>query len=228
MSGGLLATNAMAVFARFQDRYLLRMVRHGLRGVSIRGAMPAGPFVWAANHHSWWDPFVAAATMALYRRRACLLMEQGNLQRMRFVRGLGVFGDAEPRTGLRYLAAGRPLVIFPEGELRQAGHISGLAPGAAWFARQARVPLLAVAVRVVLRGHQLPEAFVDFSPIEDVGSVPATTAALAEALSRRLADIDRLVATLPPRQPLPGFALLLRGRLSFEERIGRVRPGDPR
>jgi len=63
MSGGLLATNAMAVFARFQDRYLLRMVRHGLRGVSIRGAMPAGPFVWAANHHSWWDPFVAAATI---------------------------------------------------------------------------------------------------------------------------------------------------------------------
>jgi hypothetical protein len=74
----------------------------------------------------------------------------------------------------------------------------------------------------------VPEAFVDFSPIEDAGSVTAMTAVLKEGLSSGLADIDRLVATLPPRQAVPGFSLLLRGRLSFEERIGRVRPEDPR
>src|SRR5690242_12064838 len=98
-----------------------RLVRRNLRGIWLRGGLPDGPFVWAANHHSWWDPFVASMVLDRTDRTACLVMDQDNLVRFRFARRLGAFGTREPRTGLRYLADGRVLVVFPEGRLRPAG-----------------------------------------------------------------------------------------------------------
>jgi 1-acyl-sn-glycerol-3-phosphate acyltransferase len=56
-----------------------RLVQGGLRGVWVRGTLPPGPFVWAANHHSWWDPFVASAVLTRSGRAAALLMQGGNL-----------------------------------------------------------------------------------------------------------------------------------------------------
>jgi hypothetical protein len=38
-------------------------VRGGLAGVRVHGRLPAGPVVWAVNHHSWCDPFIAGTLL---------------------------------------------------------------------------------------------------------------------------------------------------------------------
>lgn len=195
------------------------MVRHDLRGVWLRGELPPGPFVWAANHHSWWDPFVASALLDRLGRPVGLIMLQENLDRYRIVRRLGVFGTAELRRGLALLGDGRVLVIYPEGELRGAGPLGDLADGAAWYARQALVPLCAVATRVAVRGHQAPEAYVWCTEIDDSGPVRELTSRLAKSLTEQLAVMDHELAAGDPRRQLPGYRLAVRGRRSWEERI---------
>ena len=193
------------------------MARRGLRGVWVRGELPPGPFVFAANHHSWWDPFLAA--VILRSRSTCLIMRQENLARFGLVRRLGVFGTGEHRRGLDYLHEGRVLVIYPEGELRPAGPLGGLADGAAWYARRAGAPLWAVASRVVMRGHQSAEAYLTGQPVGATGPDSAVTRALAECLGEQLSDMDAAIAAGDPRRPLPGFDLAVPGRRSWDERI---------
>jgi 1-acyl-sn-glycerol-3-phosphate acyltransferase len=195
-----------------------RLVRANLRGVWLRGALPAGSFVWAANHHSWWDPFVAGAVLASAGRSAGLLMKSDNLSRYAFARRLGVFGADEPRQGVRHLRDGRVLIIFPEGRLRPAGPIGPLARGAAWYAEQAAVPLAAVAVRVVVRGHQAPEAYARVSLVAD-----PRTEQLADDLAANLSTLDKELASADPREPLDGFQRVVRGRRSWDERLARSR-----
>ncbi|MFL6122929.1 lysophospholipid acyltransferase family protein [Actinophytocola sp.] len=189
------------------------LVRHGLRGVWRRGVPPEGPFVWAANHHSWWDPFVAAVVLGRLGRAPCVLMDQDNLRRFRVARLLSAFGTRELRRGLDHLGAGRVLVIFPEGGLRPAGPLGPLSGGAAWYARTAGVPVCAAATRVVLRGHQAPEAYVSLSTVD--------SSALGQGLGTELDRLDRLVAGTDPRSPLPTFLPVLAGRRSWEERWAR-------
>ncbi|GHJ48812.1 1-acyl-sn-glycerol-3-phosphate acyltransferase [Catellatospora sp. TT07R-123] len=200
-----------------------RMVRRDLRGVYLRGGLPAGPFVWAANHHSWWDPFVASAVLHRAGRPVCLLMLQENLDRYRFVRRLGVFGTAELATGLRLLKRGRTLVVFPEGELRPAAPPGPLSPGAAWYAARTGTPLLAVAVRVVLRGQDRPEAYVSCTEVPVKADVDHTTELLTEVLAEDLANLDGQLAVADPRTPLAGFRRVVAGRSSWDERIDRAR-----
>jgi hypothetical protein len=198
------------------------MVRRGLRGVWLRGELPPGPFVWAANHHTWWDPFLAAVVLDSAGRRGCLLMLQTNLERYGFARRVGAFGTAEPRRGLEYLAEGRVLVIYPEGELRPPGRLGPLADGAAWYARRAGVPLCAVSSRTLLRGHEAPEAYVSVAAVDGSGPLPAVTDRLAAELAAQLSDMDAMMATEDPREPLPGFRPVSRGRRSHDERIDAV------
>jgi 1-acyl-sn-glycerol-3-phosphate acyltransferase len=212
------------VVARALHGAFRRMLRRGLRGVWLRGELPDGPFVWAANHHSWWDPFLAGAILDGVGRSASLVMRQDNLDRFGFVRRVGVFGTAEPRRGLTGLAAGRVLVIFPEQELRPAGPPGPMAAGAAWYACRAGVPLCAVATRVVLRGHDAPEAYLRLSTVDTPGSVRETTARLADRLTHELADLDAWIGAVDPRTPLPGYRLAMPGRRSWDERLSRTRP----
>ena len=105
---------------RLLDIGLTQLVRRGLRGVWVRGELPASAAIWAANHHSWWDGFVAAAVLREQQRPAALLMDGGNLDAFRWVRLAGVISAQRPRQALRALREGRVLVIFPEGELDAA------------------------------------------------------------------------------------------------------------
>lgn len=196
-------------------------VRRNLRGVWVRGLPPPGAAVWASNHHSYWDPFVATVLAQRAGVKSCVLMDQENLRRFPAARAIGAFGTREIRKGLTYLAQGRALVIYPEGELRPAGPIDGVSLGAAWYARRARVPLWAMAVRVVLRGHNRPEAYVRFEPVMSDGTEAVTTEMLHE-LDSALSAIDKLVSCTEPRLPLPGFSPIVRGRRSPEERMESV------
>jgi hypothetical protein len=195
------------------------MVRRNLRGVWIRGDLPTGPFVWAANHHSWWDPFVAEVVLRGAGRRGCLIMLEQNLRRFGFARRLGVFGTDEPRRGLDLLGDGRVLVIYPEGELRPAGRVGAIADGAAWYAHRADVPLCAVGTRVLLRGQEAPEAYLSAAVVDVGGQIRDATRRLAEELDRLVSEVDTLTRVEDPRAPLPGYRMVLRGRRSHDERI---------
>lgn len=224
----------MADARRAALRTALRLtVRSGLAGIWVRGQIPSGPTVLAANHHSWWDPFVAVEVVTRTRRRPTLLMDAGQLRRYRFARRLGVIGTDEPRSGLAVLRDGDVLVLYPEGRLLPAGPPAPLAAGASWFAQRAPARLCSAAVRVLLRGGQFGEAYVVLSEVEATGTRAAVIRRLGDQLGRDLAELDRLNATADPRLPLPlpGLHRAVTGRRSWDERVDAVsgwwRPGRP-
>jgi 1-acyl-sn-glycerol-3-phosphate acyltransferase len=191
---------------------LAQLVRRGLRGVWVRGDLPAAAAVWAANHHSWWDGFVAAAVLREQQRPAALLMDGDNLGAFGFLRAAGVISAQRPRDALGALREGRVLVIFPEGELRPPGPLHATERGAAWLGRRAPAAVVPVAVRVISRGHQYPEALVDIAP-------EAAPDELAAALAARLRALDGLLLDADPRLPVPGFRYAVAGRRSWDERL---------
>ena len=206
----------------------LRMtVRGGLADVWVRGRLPAGPVVWAANHHSWWDPFIAGTLLTAAGHRMVMLADVANVQRYRFARRIGVVGTDELRTALAAVRGGATLVIYPEGRLLPAGPPGPLAPGAAWAAARAPARLCSVSVRVLIRGRQYPEAYVVFSEVDARGPLPEVTGRLRERLREDLAGVDRLCGHADPRQPLPGFTRVVRGRRSWDERVDAARQWLP-
>lgn len=194
---------------------LNQLVRRGLRGVWLRGALPHTGTVWAANHHSWWDGFIASTVLSGQGRRAGLIMDGDNLASFGFLAPLGVISAQRPRQALALLREDRVLVVFPEGELRPPGPLGPIAPGAGWLADHAPAHLVPVAVRIANRGHQYPEALVDIGE-----PVPAT--GLAERLAELVANLDRELEHGDPRGPVPGFYQVARGKSSWDERISRV------
>ena len=198
-----------------------RLVRGGVRGVWVRGALPRTPVVWAANHHSWWDGFAAASVLRAAERRPALLMDGENLSEYGFLRRAGVISDREPRRALAALQDDCVLIVFPEGELRPAGPLGPLLPGAEWLARHGSATLLAVALRAVMRGHQSAEIYVDLTPVP-------STATLAAVLSARLDQLDADLLKSDPREPLAGFLLTVPGKHSWDERISRWTPSRHR
>ena len=198
-------------------------VRGGLAGVWVRGRLPAGPVIWAANHHSWWDPFIAGELLAGAGRRMALLADAANVRRYGFARHVGAVGTDELRAALAAVRGGAVLVVYPEGRLLPPGHPGPLAAGAAWCASRAPARLCSVAVRVLLRGGQYPEAYVVFSEVGVDGRSAEVTERLRERLREDLVDVDRLGAQADSRQPLPGFTRAVRGRRSWDERIDVVR-----
>lgn len=189
-----------------------RSVRRNLRGVWLRGPLPDGGAIVAMNHHSWWDGYVIADLTWSFGRRPVVLMDDAQLDRFAFFRSLGVLGTRELRESVRRARAGEWVWIFPEGRLRPQGPLGPLQPGASWMARAADVPLVPVALRVVLRGHEHPEAYLRVgTPTRDVSAGLAAT----------LADLDADLVGSDPEAPLPGYLQLTRGALSTPERLAR-------
>jgi 1-acyl-sn-glycerol-3-phosphate acyltransferase len=143
-------------------------------------------------------------------------MDPANLTQFRFLRRLGVLSTCQLRPALRQLRAGRVVIIFPEGALMPPGPLARLEPGAAWLSAKASAPLVAVAVRVALRGHEAPEAYLDAQQVQQ-----ATPKALEGTLTRRLEALDTLLRESDPRAPLSGFVPVIRGRRSWDERLSR-------
>lgn len=192
-----------------------QLVRRNLRGVWVRGELPAGPAIWAANHHSWWDFFVArAAVRSIGRTDIGVLMDPANIGSRRMFGWAGAVGTDRLRAALDVLRSGGVLVLFPEGELRAPGPLGPVRPGAAWLAHRAGAPTRAVVTRVVLRGHQAPEAYLDISPVPVV-------AELAGVLAGRIEAVDAELAGADPSHPVPGYRPVVKGVRSWSERMSR-------
>lgn len=185
-----------------------RSVRRELRGVWLRGQLPQGGAVLAPNHHSWWDGYVLGEVSWTFGERANLLMDEVQLARFPFFRSLGVLGAGEVRPALRR-AKSEWLWVFPEGHMNAPGGLGKLRPGAEWLARAAGVPLVPLALRVVLRGQEHPEAYL---------RIGRFTGNLAGDLAGVLAELDADLAANDPEAPLSGYLRLTCGALSAGER----------
>lgn len=188
------------------------MVRAGLRGVWVRGEVPTGPVVWATNHHHWWDAFAAGSILRGTRQRPTVLVAAASLEAYPFLHWIGAVPATDPDRAIRALRAGRPLIIMPEGRLVGPGPLGPIRGGAGRIAETAGVPLLPVSLRVVVRGSQHPEVFVDIG-------VPVAGHELEAAMSSALTELDEAIATSDPEVALPGYRLVVRGRSSVNERF---------
>lgn len=192
-----------------------QLVRRNLRGVWVRGSIPGGPCVWASNHHSWWDFFVAAAALrAAGRSDVGVLMDAGNVGRPELFQQVGVVGTDRLRTAVSMLRDGMVLVVFPEGELRAPGRVGPIRPGARWLADHSDSDLIPVATRVLLRGQQAAEGYLD---------VGLSTDDLLGSLRARVDGLDAEVAAGDPEAPLVGFTRVVAGVRSWNERFGALR-----
>lgn len=203
-----------------------RALRRELGAVWGRGdgaALPAGGTLLAANHHSWWDGYLGWLLRERLGRPLSVMMATEQLERFRFFRRLGAIGHRQPREALRRLAAGELVLLFPEGRLRQAGTVGALEPGLAWLARRAAVPIVPLALRVVMRGGEHPEAFVVLGDaLPAGGDAEAVSAALRRTLDALLRDIDRIVLETDPEAEPPGFERWLSGRAGAHRRAAWV------
>lgn len=191
---------------------LRRSVAGQLRGVWVRGAMPEGAAIIAPNHHSWWDGYVLHSLCHALGHRFRVLMTGRQLAAFPYLRRIGALPDAAIRPALREAQTGAWVVVFAEGLVRPAGPVGALLPGAGWLARQAGVPLVPVALRVVMRGQQQPEAYLRFG-------ASTTAEGLASALAGELALLDAELLGSDPEQPLAGYLKLVGRGGSQNERL---------
>lgn len=191
------------------------MVRASLSGVWVRGDVPDRAVVWATNHHHWWDAFAAGSILRTTGQRPTVLLATQALRDYAFLEWVDAVPAAEPEQALPALRAGRTLVIMPEGRLVGPGPLGPIRGGAGRIAAAAGVPLVPVALRAVIRGHQHPEVFVDIG-------APVRSPELAEAMGLALRRLDDTLATAEPEEPLPGYRLVVPGRRSVNERLSAL------
>lgn len=196
------------------ERMLLKSLKRNLHGVYLRGELIRPPFVLAMNHHSFFDGQLVWLLFRHFGICGSLLVSEGNLRSFPMLEAVGALPTSRIREAIRRLHAGEAIAIFPEGELRPAGHLGQLKRGVVWLSEKAGVPILPVVSRVFQRGYENPEAFLL------VGSpLSPELSALKKNLESLLAELDQLYALTNPRQPLQGFSLILHGRLSIDERL---------
>ena len=195
-----------------------RSLTRDLHGVYVKGrwdALPPGGALLAANHHSWWDLYLAWFIGQKLRRPLSGLMLPETLGQFPFFRKLGAVPTTELREALRRLRRGELLIVFPEGELRPAGHVGALQPGLGFLAARAGVPVYPVAIRAVMRGAQRPEVFIVLGDAVAPAEVAGTLNALLAGLGRELAHAD-------PEKLLPGFVCWRGGAASTNEQAAWV------
>jgi len=142
-------------------RLVCRVVVRCLFRVRVEGRanLPPGPVILCANHLNWADPLVLIALLPRDRRYAMLGPAEADMRRGARNRLIAWAGFAVPfhpgRTDLlgvtrrveRVLGDGWTLVTFGEGRIhRGERELLPLAPGTAFFAFRAGVPIVPVAL----------------------------------------------------------------------------------
>ncbi|CAN5905570.1 lysophospholipid acyltransferase family protein [soil metagenome] len=196
-----------------------RSLRTGLHGIWAKGdwaGLPAGPYILAANHHSWWDLYLIWRLRDRLKRTLTGFMDEETLEKFPFFRRQGVISSTEVRLALRRLARGDVLQIFPEGELRQAGQVQEVEAGLSFLAHKAWVPVYPLAFRVVMRGAERPEAFIVLGERLEAENLPTC---FTTAVNKLLTDIDAVVTLSNPEVPPEGFEAWGVSARRFDERL---------
>jgi len=240
-SNGRRGPNGVATWAF--ERYVRReFARHF---ASVRWSTLTDPATWdravptlgIANHSNWWDGFFALLLGRAFGLAPHLLMDAVQLSRYRAFRRFGALPVRRdhPRAAYADLLAagaqlrpGRVLWIFPSGSRRPEGERPArFERGAAHLALgQLRVVRVScVALRYVYLGEQLPEAFalVGRPLLVAPGDPRAGRRALTIEIERHLCETLDALDALLRAEALGGFQVLVRGRLSINKRMDRVR-----
>jgi len=180
--------------------------------------LPDGPLILAPNHRSFIDPLVVGG---LVDRPVNFLMHAKYYDMaplrwfFRMARCLVVEDDQDNRRALRagyeVLAAGRALVIFPEGSISPDGSLQPAQGGVAWLARKSGAPVYPIhlgGTREVLRKGSclLRPAHVSMRvgrPLSIAGFEPgrAGNDAFTERLMDSIRELEGREPGSPPRHP---------------------------
>lgn len=203
-----------------------RALRSGLHGVYTRGdwdALPRHGYIVAANHHSWWDGYLAWLVQQRVAQPLGGMMGEAQLSRFRFFRRMGVISPKEVREALRRLTHGEVMFIFCEGAIRPVGEVKEVEAGVAFLAQRANVPIYPLALRTAVRGSQHPEAFMALGKrLEPRAERSRLSKEVEDNLNALLGEIDEALRTADPEAPPPDFETWLSGPQSFHERMGWV------
>ncbi|WP_143822579.1 carotenoid biosynthesis protein [Mycetocola reblochoni] len=191
-------------------------LRRRLDAVAVAGPVPSGAVI-ASTHGSWWDGSILAWLADREDRPLTVLMSAAQLDRMPFLRTAGALDESELR-GFAERARAEAAsgdgwaVLFPEGALRTGPGVGALGAGAAWAAERSGAPLVPLAVRVVLRGGQRPEAYLRFGePVTPGATRAETTRALHTAMGALLTAVDAELDATDPEELPNGYTVVLRG-----------------
>jgi 1-acyl-sn-glycerol-3-phosphate acyltransferase len=208
--------------------YLRALVRSNFSRVWSSGSSalpPAGGYIAAANHHSWWDgliPYLLHRS-AKRRRPFALMMSETELRRFPYFRFGGAFSiDASSvrasRESICYAGAqardGAAVWIYPEGELRAPGTELHFTSGFVHAAREGGVPVVPVAMRFAMLQRQRPEAFVRFG--EPLAPGRGAVSASEAHVERMLGEIDRAIET---QRIESEFSCMLAGKSGVDDRL---------
>lgn len=199
-----------------------RSLETGLHAVWQRGdwqGLPKTGVIFAANHPSWWDMYLLWLMKQKIKRTIYGMMREDTLATFPFFRSIGVIGRNEVRESLRLLKRGDDLQIFPQGEMHQGG-ITELSEGVAFLAEKSNAPIYPLALRLVVRGAQQPEAFMVLGePLLFSGTRAEFLEQLKQKINDLLESTDHVIQTTHPEAKPDGFTNWLPERKRFDERV---------
>jgi 1-acyl-sn-glycerol-3-phosphate acyltransferase len=201
---------------------MTRTLQKGLHAVWQRGqweTLPKSGLMFASNHPSWWDLYVFWHIRQKLNRPISGMMREDTLKTFPFFRSIGVIARSEIREALLRLKRGDILQIFPQGEMHQGG-ITAIHEGVAFLAEKSGVLVYPVALRLVVRGGQQPEAFIMLGePLYFAGTRTEFLEALKKRVNSLLEAIDQTIVNTHPEAKPEGFTNWLPERKRFDERI---------
>jgi 1-acyl-sn-glycerol-3-phosphate acyltransferase len=207
--------------AWFLPLIIRRSFRQNLHGIWVKEGfvLPSTGAILAPNHRSWWDLYLAWWLHVKLGRKASGMMHSEQLARFRFFRHIGMIAQHEVREAIRRLRAGQLLFVFPEGELRSSAEVTSIHKGMSFLAAKAAVPVVPVVFRVVMRGAQLPEAYLIIGrPVMSKNRERLASDYLA-AINQLLRDFEQDLLHSDPEQPLVGYQTWFVGKSSFHSRM---------
>jgi lyso-ornithine lipid O-acyltransferase len=153
---GMVESERYHLAARSAHRLARRVLEVNGVHVAVRGQVPAGPVVLACNHLGYLDPIVVGALLPLAAIAKSELSAWPFLGKVAahvgtlFVRrGSPHHGAVVLRQALRRLAAGVPVLNFPEGTTTDGtGPLLPFRRGSFGIARRAAVRVVPVALRL--------------------------------------------------------------------------------
>lgn len=177
--------------------------------IGLGNVPKTGPVLIVSNHASWYDPLLLGAILP----RRTWFFTKSELFDWPVIGGVArLTGQIAVRRGesdrgallqaLKYLEAGRPLLIFPEGTVERQGKLLRPQAGSAMLALRSGVPILPVGLvgtRRILRTWRVWFPGVTITIGEPY--LPEVVAGTARKLSlQRVTDelMQRIAALLPP------------------------------
>ncbi|MFN4032169.1 MAG: 1-acyl-sn-glycerol-3-phosphate acyltransferase [Fimbriimonadales bacterium] len=220
---------------RFVDVLIERSLRGHFRAVYVRGAPPdePRPLILYANHHYWWDGYLAYWLIRSWGRRLVVWMESyrrfppfGAIGALPFpADDAAARARAIRRTVAALHAPETVLLLFPEGKLH--GDTTRLLPfqrALHWLARQVpNAALVPTAIHIEPSYHQYPRAYICLgAPFQNDAARPESwLCAAADALQQLLEQTRHDAHCAIAEEPIlaQGYRALLHGKRSIHERF---------